>query len=147
MENQITQTETIDGMIVSVSQLPYWKASPLAYRIAKVLLPALGKLGGAGTKLAEVDLEKIGEAAQFVFANLSENEFKQLQRDLLETTVVDGVPLLPVIDTKLQGKVFTGLKILVFAGRVNFADFFSALRVRGNAAAKAQPNPSTGLIT
>jgi hypothetical protein len=63
---------------------------------------------------------------------------------LLETAVVDGKPLRPVIDELLRDKMDEMLQVVAFALEVNYADFFVAKRPAASPAAPPTPGPSVG---
>lgn len=125
-----TQSQDIDGTVFAVTQLPAMRSMRLMHRLAKAVGPAMLKaVGGKAVSLKELDLASVGDAAQMVFETFSENDFEALIRELLEGATVDHegrtIPLMPVFDLVLAGKVGTILKLLKFALEVNYGSFFA----------------------
>lgn len=130
----------------SVTQLPPTRAYKLAARLARLFGPAIGPLlnaagkGGvtglaAGLKggLGKLDLdpEKLGESVKSLFLALSDDEIDGLVRELLSTcTCNDGMRFINVdmvtFNAMFAGDLSASLKLLAFAAKVNFADFFPA---------------------
>jgi hypothetical protein len=127
---QATQTKTIDGIKFEVTQLPAMRALKVLHRLGKVVSPALSKAitglgGGAGAQ--ELDLSQLGPALESFFASCEVSDMEYFVHELLHPASADGVPLERTLDVKLQGKVWTLLKALVFAVEVNFGNFSEAL--------------------
>lgn len=138
-----TETRSIDGMTFTVQQLGGKPAGRLFVRLSSYLFPALSQGASALDKLdlkaglnAEMDLGTIGRglsaAARTLFEKLTEDEYEALLNQLLETAMVRSpkggdVPLMPLFDDMMAGKVLTQMKLLAFALEVNFRDFLPAL--------------------
>lgn len=130
-----TQEKVIDGMHFAVTQLPGMKGLLMSQKIGRIVGPALAKgLSGMGSvslaTVAEssINMETIGEAVGLLFERLSGPELEAITRELLASATIDGVPLMPVFDLRLQGKTLTIYKLLVFAFEVNYGSFFDAFR-------------------
>lgn len=128
-----TKTEFIDGLEITVMQLPAKRALKLMHRLAKVLGPAaLKAVGGDGLSLKNLATAKLGnlsEAASMIFDKFSESDLDQLLQDLFETARlgVNGkqLPMLTVMDDQLAGKPGALLSMIKFALEVNFGPFLS----------------------
>ncbi len=127
----------------SVTQLPPIRAYKLAARLARLFGPAIGPLLGSSkgglTALAgslkgglgklDLDPSKIGETVRALFLSLDDTEIDGLVRELLSTcTCNNGMAFLPMgvpeFNTLFAGDLSASLKLLAFAAKVNFADFF-----------------------
>lgn len=131
------QSRTIDGITITVQQLPAMRAMKLAHRLGKSLGPGLlrGLSGVDLTKgaaaVSSVDVGSLAPAVEAAFDRFSEEDLERLVRELFETATVqlDGrtAPMLPVFDATFQGKTSTVFKAIKFALEVNYQDFFGAL--------------------
>jgi hypothetical protein len=70
--------------VFSVTQLPPTRALKLATKLGGLLGPALPDLLGAGGKLAELDLGKLGGGIQKLLQGLDEQTVEGLIKDLLQ---------------------------------------------------------------
>lgn len=144
------QTETIDGTAFTISPLPAMKAFLMLQRLGKVLGPALARVAGA-VKGDAVDGAGAADALVLLFSGLPPEELETIVRDLLAGSLVLGeggkaAPLMTggangkgVFDVVFQGRMGTLFKLLAFAIRVNYRDFFDALSGKlGAVAAKMQ---------
>ena len=124
--SQATQVREIDGLSVSITQMPPMKALRVANRVRRAIGPALGKLlGGSGT-LGNMDVAALGDALEAL--NLPDDELEALVKDMLAQTFVDGKELMPQFALLMQGKLATVLKMVAFSFEVNFGSFFDAAR-------------------
>lgn len=140
-------TRTIDGIVFVVTQLPAIKALHVFHRLGKVVSPSLAKASAAlqpGAALEKVNLADLGGALESFFSSCTPADLDYFVKELLYATTADGAPLLQVLDVKLQGKVLTLLKLLVFAVEVNYADFFGPVR---GLVARAQAITNTSSIS
>lgn len=123
--------KTIDGHLFTVSPLPAMRQYKLLARIAKRLGPGLSKLAplmaGKGVDLQKLDVGLLASAGASLFEALDENEAEAVLKELLETALMDGTPLMPVFNVALQGQMGTVLKLLGFGLEVNFGGFFAGL--------------------
>lgn len=137
--SMITKETSIDGMTVTVTQLPAMKALRLMGRLGKTLGPALAKAAGAMQNGGlESNVAVLGDAVHVLFDRLSPDEMEQLTRELLETATVTCTvpatgqpyngPMMPVFNTVFQGRMPSLLKTLKFAFEVNYGNFFDGLR-------------------
>ena len=156
------QTKSIDGRTFTVAPLPAMRQYKLMTRLAKRLGPGLGPaLGGLfpqlqqmkGVDLRKVDLAALLPALGALFDQLDPDEAEAVLKELLQTSLIDGKPLLPVFDAELQGKMGTILKLLGFALEVNYGGFFGGLDGAGtgllqqllsrSATSSTSPGPSS----
>ncbi len=122
---------TIDDIQFVVTQLPALKALHVFHRLGKVVSPSLAKASAAlkpGGGIDRVNLADLSGALESFFQSCSTDDLDYFVKELLYATTADNVPLKDTLNVKLQGKVFTLLKLLVFAVEVNYADFFGPLR-------------------
>lgn len=145
--SRLTKSQTIDGTVFTVTQLPSMRSLKLMHRLMRVTGPALFKLAGGGksVSLKDVDLSAAGEAAQLFFGSFSDNDLEALTREILDSATVDHegrtIPLLPVFDLVMAGKVLTIFKLLWFALEVNYGDFFGAFLANSGAALAGKASP------
>lgn len=130
-----------------VTQLPPIRAYKLAARLARLFGPAIGPLLSAAGKgglaslqgalnspkgnlgAIDLDLSKLGETIKSLFLSLDDSEIEGLVRELLVTcTCNDGMQFIQMtvenFNALFAGDLAASLKLLVFAAKVNFADFF-----------------------
>lgn len=138
------ETETIEGHAYTVRQFGARTGMTVAFRMFKVLGPALGKLAvlkdlkdGKATKLPEGGVEVLLESVFKSVADMAkEEDFLYLVDQFQEVTTLhhrlpDGpgtvvpVALKTVFDDHFAGRYGALLKWFLFAGRVNFSSFFS----------------------
>ena len=144
MQKQLEDTFTDDDGTIRVfctqhAAMPGFK---LMQRLGKALGPAMGQLKGLALK---DDASAAAPALGALFGALNEDEFEALARDLLSGCMVTGVGPKVVnlnnlenINLVFGGRLLTMLKVMVFAAKTNFADFFKALGTT------AKPAPSPG---
>lgn len=137
-----TETKAIDGITLTVQQLPAMRALKLMHRLARSVGPAMLRalsgvdLGTAqaspGGLMSRVKLDDVATGLQSALAAFSEADLEALVKELFETTMVDRggqtMPLLPVFDDVFQGAPLTILKAVRFALEVNFGNFFAAFQ-------------------
>lgn len=125
---QETQTKIIDGMEVSVSQLPARRAMKMFNRLGRVFGPALGKIMASSPDgLKTMNIGAMGDAVAMLFEKFTDSEQDFIMNELLATAVVDNKPLMPIFDTMMRGKTLTVYKLLAFALEVNYGDFLGGL--------------------
>lgn len=137
MARETKQIE-IAGATYHVTQLPYFRAQRLFFRLLRVagpMLTALVQLVGAGdakavASLLALDADKIAGALADVFGRVSPEEMESLTRDILATTQVDQgdkrLDVLNVLDLVIGGEFWAGLLLQAFALKVHFGNFNSA---------------------
>lgn len=113
---QATEERTIDGVRVTLTQLPAMRALKLLPRLGKILAPVLGHLN-----------TDVAAALPLLFDRLTGEELEDITKELLSTALADGKPLLQVMDLVFQGRPETVLKVLKFALEANYRGFFSGL--------------------
>lgn len=118
------QTRTIDGYIVEISPLPAFAALEHFTNLTSMLGPSVLSLLGKDEALAA--------ALAASLRNVKGSDVSALMKALLATCVVtvngQRIPLVPVFDTEMQGKLLTAFKIFGFAIEVNYGDFFVAAK-------------------
>ena len=126
----------IDGIEFEVQQLPSTASKKLFERLVRAVGPALAE-GDAGRIFATV------------FDRLSEKDSADVERILLEKAQVRiddvWVPLGKVYELIFAGKVSTLYKLIGFALKVNYADFWMAVSGSGNLLAEIQSQLSSRL--
>lgn len=153
------ETRNIDGLDVTVQQLPARAAEHVFHRLMSAVGPALAAMTGkaipAGSILdADIDL---GAAINLLFDRLTWPEMEAIQKELLATSLVSvegkTIPLMPVADDLLAGKIGTLLKITAFAIEVNFKDLFqmassaTGLLAKVRSSTSPKPSPATGPVS
>ncbi len=130
---QLTQTREIDGLTVSVSQLPPMRSLRMLNRLRKAIGPAMSKLLSGNTgKLGDMDISRLGDALEAL--NLPDQELEDITKELLATAriQVDGKNMNMMnggqFDPSMNGQVGVILKAVGFAIEVNYGSFFGALR-------------------
>lgn len=136
-------TKTIDGVTVTVQQLPGMRGVRMLHRLTKAVGPALAAslVGFKSVKslkdLGNADVGAIvgglGDAVQKLFDNLTEAELEQLITDLLEGALVElegqTIPLTrPIFDKVMTGRAHVALGFTVFAIEVNYGNFTDVVR-------------------
>lgn len=142
-----SKTEEIDGIKVTVQQMPVKRSIKLMHKLARAGVPAMLKAigsakledlaaeaGGSVTAalLGALDLSNFGEAAAMLFEKFSEQDLDQCMSELLENAIVetaDGktLPALKALDIVITSP-FTVVKLLGLALEVNYGDFSAAFR-------------------
>lgn len=138
-----TETTEIDGLKFTVTQLPGRKAAEMSVRLLTMLAPAVAKAGaGLGSvdwsrgASASVDMGRVfadmGLAAETLFARLTPDEIQRVSKELYAFAKVEEngqeLPMTDaVIDEVFAGRAGALFRFLIFALKVNFADFGPAL--------------------
>lgn len=136
-----TESRTIDGIDVTVTQHPAIRGLKLGARLTRAIGPTLGYLRGMSM---QSDTAELGEALGDLFSRLEGDELTGLLRDVFafSAATVDGkiVELTSDarIDMAFEGRVRTMIAAALFAIEVNFADFF------GGASSGPGPRPAPG---
>lgn len=140
---QEPKSKTLNGYVITVAPLPGWQSLETLQTLAKMIGPALGKLGGAAaasigneTDAERKALEGVTASLMAALVALQPGELQAVGKALLGNTMVltpkaaagEDVAILRVFDTEFAGQTLLILKILVFAIEVNYGDFFAALR-------------------
>lgn len=136
-----TQHETvIDGLEVTSTMLDFDDAAELNLELVQKLAPLVQLF--ALTAADELEGDKLNDAALPVIATVAQSmrptEWSALMRRLLERTVVvapdaEGKKIRLDLSQKtarniaFQGRVLTSYKVVLFAIKINFADFIGAL--------------------
>lgn len=125
-----TETRIIEGLSVTVTQLPVLTAYAVFARLGKVLGPAIGKLAGFSmTDVGSLDVSELTPALSELLGGLCEEE--SLVPLLLSSSyvVVDGSKIELTDPMKINhayaGKFKAMLLSLKFSIEVNFGDFLS----------------------
>lgn len=122
-----TREDTVDGMVVTSTQLPAMRAMKLIHRLGKAMAPLVAAIKGK---------DGLGPALQALFQSLPEAEWEGLIRELLANTVVDGKPLFmngsgANFDLVMGGRIGSVFKLLKLSLEVNYQDFLSDLLASG----------------
>lgn len=157
--SRITKTETIGAYEVTVVQHPSVRGFKLFTRIARLLVPVIGKLGpmlGVVVKedfamedLMKFPVENLSGALTAMFSQLDDATAESILLEVLSgTTVVwnqngtlmkaDLVDGQKAVDTAFDGELASLLKVAGFALKVNFRDFLGGSVGRK----QATPTPS-----
>lgn len=144
----LTEKKVIDGLEVTVVQLPTMRAWSLFVNLGATLGPALGPLL-QGESVAKMDVDVFFGALGSVFANLKNGGDQLLRECLVGTSVIkDGsvhqLDSEHAINAVLPGKLKTLIKIAWFSLQVNFKDFTDGFNVEAvlEAKDKATSSPS-----
>jgi hypothetical protein len=134
-----TEETEIEGVLFRVTQLPFAQARPLFVRLIGIAGPALVSIASKKASVRDLDLTEI---AQRVIEKCPDRELAEISAILAECTTysLDGGSKWPTMLFKgagghvqdNRGDVFDGrlmlfFEWLVFAIRVQFADFSKAL--------------------
>jgi hypothetical protein len=129
-----TDTHIIEGATYTITQLPAMRGLRLFARVARVLGPALGKLGAAkagGIKIGGVGVseEAFGTAIETLFDKLSPDEFELVLSEFFWSLTRNGKKVAPgaEFDLEMAGQLVTILKLLKFAFEVNYGNFTAAV--------------------
>lgn len=144
----------------TVSPLPAMDSFAMQSRIAPIvvellaLAAALLQAGGEAlsekTDLGKVDLSKldmgtIGPAVARICKAMPAPELRAVTTELLQSATINGQLLAPMFDLKMQGRTVDTWRLLFFAVRVNYPDFFALVGKSGApAAGAATASPSVG---
>lgn len=122
-----TEKREVAGLNLSTTQLPVMRATLLVPRLGRVLAPILAMAGG---NLKDAMNAEAGPLLQAALGALTEQELRELIRDLLAGTTaeIEG-KLLPLTSEANIELAFDGVVQLFaackFAVEVNFHDFFT----------------------
>jgi hypothetical protein len=125
-----TRTETINGKVISVTQLPARRAIQLKARLLKLLAPSFGALfdgGATGRKLSTIDIQPVtlGKAMEKLAETLEPAVFESLIFDTLAGTKIDNQDITPAMfDLTFGGDLLFLYKVVWFSLRVQFEGFF-----------------------
>jgi hypothetical protein len=125
-----SETKEIDGLKITVSQLPPRKGFKLAAKLFKFAAPALAAMQPD----KEVDVEQLKPALMGMLQALDDDELDNIMSALFNTAYVireiDGKPCKfelndgAKIDAAFEGALPAMFQSLMFAIEVNFGDFF-----------------------
>jgi hypothetical protein len=138
----------------AVTQLPARRALKMLHKIGRVLVPTIAQALGSASitdfssmkKMAGLELGDLGKAAETLFDRMPEADFDALVTELVQGVTLEGKPLAPVFDLHFQGRILDVMKLLRFALKVNFADFFPDLAAQV-AAVQTAASSSEGSTT
>lgn len=121
--------KTIDGITLTVTQLPAMKSMKFFREVVDTFGPALTSLGDLSDG-GDTDIAMFKPVIQSLMMSLSEEKLEMMTRKLLGDSLVltEGkyIGLFAgegIFDVIFQGKVFTIFKFLRFALEVNYGDF------------------------
>lgn len=124
--------ETIDDLKFTSTQFPAMRALPLLGRLVKTIGPAIAVLSEA--KL-DSDMSELAAPIALALKDLDPNAVTALACEILASTSVilvgpqgaANIPLSSVenINIAFEGRLMTMFKVLGFAVKLNFADFFA----------------------
>lgn len=123
------QHEHIDGKQYTVTQFPAMRGFPIFLRFWKIVGPALAAMQAVNPN-AEATWENLAPAIAGAFRDLDVGEATSFAVELLSgtSTVANGERLALDNETAINGafgaNLLTMFKVLAFAARVNFGDFF-----------------------
>lgn len=134
------QTREIDGFKIELSPLPARPSLSVWYRLAKSVSPSMAQAVGVlqAGELLGLDIGDLAGSLTSFFANCSEQDLFFFVDTLLEPCLVNGAPFKSTMNLAFQGKIFSLLKLLVFAVEVNYADFLAPIKAALARAAVAQ---------
>lgn len=145
------QRRSIDGFDVQLSPLPAMRSIRMLNRLGQVAGPALASIGAAvgsakGKKgsILDMDVSKLGDAAQKLFEHLEPQVFESIMQEVLGPCLVNGKQLSPAMfDELFTGKVGSALKVFAFGLEVNYGNFFDALGAAGRIKLEASDSPAS----
>lgn len=151
-------------MTFTIEPVGAWKGYDLFHSLTTALGSMAGVLGDTldnvvkkKARLSVEDLDIKGLLAELpgVLQRLPPDEFQRLAEILLANCFIIetpkgskqavSLPLLPMFETRMQGKLLTVFKLVIWAIQVNFEDFFSGAVLAAAAAKEAatsEANPS-----
>jgi hypothetical protein len=138
------QTREIDGLTVTVQQLPAMRAFKLLHKILKAVAPSAAKALASGD-MKNVSSGNLSEAAEILFDRLSEDDLAAVTRQLLDMAFVTAEgeqrPARngDLLHSAFDGRVGTLIKTIAFALEVNYGDFLAVLK----SAAKKLPGKAS----
>lgn len=137
------ETQTIDGLSFTTTQFPAMRAFTLFSKLVKTIGPAITVLSGANP---ESDVAELAPSIATALKDVDPDAMTILAAEVLSSTsaVMTGpsgaaqVPLNSVdgINLVFMGRLMTMFKVLAFAVKVNYGDFFGG-------SASAAPLPQT----
>lgn len=128
------QDREIDGITFTVRPLLATRSLKLLARLNRALGPSLAVLAAAQGK---VESDSLAEALKLLGEKLTDSELDGIVKEALDgatfaMTGPDGQPMIGVLagklETLLQGRPETLLKLLAFALEVNYKGFFPGLK-------------------
>lgn len=139
-----TEKRQIDGLDVTVSQLPAMAGFRLFLRLLKLAGPALGVLFSEGGLKAASAQMLLTEGLSSLDEAEGEAVLLALLRDV--TVVFEGKMLTlsdqQRVDIVFNGRMMAMLKVAAFSAEVNFKDFIDAAQQQAPAAAAPAENGS-----
>ena len=140
-----TQTESIDGIDFSTTQLPAMRSFNLLSKLLKILSPLLDAHGNMDLD-ADIELAPmIGQA----MAHLGDNQASALALEIFaSTTAIVGGEVVSLdkqvgVDKVFTGQLMTMMKVLFFVLKVNYSDFFGSALASVASAQPAKASSST----
>ncbi len=150
-----SETEDFDGLRVTTTMLQPIPGAKLQAKLARALAPAVSSMKGLDVKsfdkMLAMDLASLGPVLAALFAELSDSMVETLIRDSLINTFVVGpddkgvsrrtdLTNLEAVNQAFEGKLAAMYKVIAFAWKVNFADFFGGAfaKLRANMAPAAE---------
>lgn len=120
------ETTVINGTSYTTTQFPAMQAFEMFGRLVKTIGPAFGVLGTAD---GQAEIASLAPALAGAFKDLDPTAATQLASDILQMTSATfagkHLPLTPEnINIVFSGRLMDMFRVLVFAIRVNYADFF-----------------------
>jgi hypothetical protein len=125
-----TRTETINGKIISVTQLPARRAIRLKARLLKLLAPTFGALFDSaprGRNILSTDIPPaaFGKALEKLAETLQPEEYESLILESLSGTKIDNSDIsTQTFDIIFGGELLFLYKVVWFSVKVQFEDFF-----------------------
>lgn len=139
-----SKSKDIDGLLLTVQQLPAMRSTLLMHKLGKAVGPALAKMvsGKGVTSLADMDLGGIADGVQMLFDRFSADDLSSLMKELFESSTLEvngnTFPMMKVFDNEFAGKPGAVLTAIQFALEVNYGDFLGALLANAGKLMKAQ---------
>jgi hypothetical protein len=132
-------TQEIDGLKFTCTQFPAMRGFTLLGRLIKTIGPAISVLSSAD---AEADIRDLAPLIAVALKDLDPDAATALAADVLAGTSVIMDKHVPLdtranIDMVFSGKLGTMFKVLAFAVKLNYEDFF------GGIAPSAEALPAT----
>lgn len=139
-----SETKEIEGLKLTVSQLPPRKGFRLATKLFKFVAPALAEMKPD----QEIDLGKMMPALTGMLQELDEDELESIMMQVFATAYVireiDGKPCKfelndgAKVDAAFDGKLAAMFQSIMFAIEVNFGDFFEDAAPSGEVASTSK---------
>lgn len=121
-----TETTVIDGAEYSITQLPGRRGLEMFGKLAGIMGPAALEALSKGFSMDE-DISNLAPIGLALFSQIKPGELTTITDELFYAALINGKPLKEQADIIFQGKTFTLLKVIAFAVKVNYYDFFDAL--------------------